>query len=129
MENFLVIWLDEMDLQRIHAIVENVDGTVSAEGAVRWALKHSAMQWMAAKPQAPEVEIVDEKLSSPSTPVPHNFDLNVPAIPLGKHNLAIHTIPLTRLSQLGHKVIIASDTLERLIPDAGSRIKFLDEDF
>lgn len=127
MTNFLVTWLDDEDLAHVTAILSNVKDVSTVEAAVKWALKQSASKLPPVESKPAEVKVVGvEKAPSPP-PGGVTFDPDVETVPLGKHNCVV--IPLSRLAQLGHTVVVASGTLERLIPDVAARKNLLGGNF
>jgi hypothetical protein len=123
---FLMISLDKEDQKRLEAITARIKGVSTPEGAVKWALQNCPLPAASKKAEMIKVRVIEpEKSSASITPV---FNPNAKSLPLGTHTTAVYPIPMKRLAKLEHTVMIESRTLERLVPNAKSRLKLFGDD-
>jgi|SRR5216683_3348361 len=124
MAGFLVICLDDEDLERVDVIIKNVAQVSSADDAVKWALKKCSMQSPVRLGEI-ETESIEPTLFSPERVKPGELPTDL-ILPLGTHHVAY--IPLKHLADSEHSVMMASATLKLLVPDKGKRIALFGDD-
>jgi hypothetical protein len=114
MAEFQIIWLEEEDLDLVDKIIKNVAGVTDREGALKWALKQYAMQ--------PDHLKLGTSMAN-YIPLPSK---GIPHIPLDTSHYSLSMIDLAKeLDTSEHTVAIASNTLERLVPDKARRGKLV----
>src|SRR5579864_4775071 len=108
MAEFQITCLDEEDLELVARIIKSVPEVKSLEDAVKWALKKSVIQ-------AGPVRRL--KLDT------HHTLLTGRHLPLDAHRTFSIADLAKGTGKLKHTVVLANETLERLIPDKAKRAK------
>jgi len=133
MAEFQLICLDEEDLKLVDTIIKKAAGVFTIEDALKWALKASAAQ-LSAKPAENEVGASEGGLD-----VVHpahlqlDSDLQILGMPLRRHIPLDdhHTFAIVdiakEMDKFEHRIVLARDTFERLVPDKAIREKLLSD--
>lgn len=121
MAEFQLIWFEGKDLEHAGQIIKNVAGVSSLDGAVKWALEQCATKWRETEPRDAAPVASSSEQGVGSVPLPDAIEM-----PLGVHTCEV--IKMKNLAQLEHTVVIASATLERLVPDNEMRLTLFRDD-
>lgn len=120
MAGFQLIWLDKEDIECANSIMKQA-GVSSIDEAVKWALKQAATTAKAAKPHLRTRMELSGSAAGAASPEPDPIPIPKPIkMPLGSHSCEI--VPMNKLAQFEHTVLIGSATLERLVPDKETRL-------
>jgi|SRR5579864_1730359 len=131
MAEFQITCLDEEDLELVARIIKRVPEVKSLEDAVKWALKKSASKFPAARAVGPSdvlagvIQAGTVKRLKLDT---HHTTLAVRHLPLDAHRTFSIADLAKGTGKFKHTVVLANETLERLVPDKSTRAKLLGHD-